>query len=97
MTTTLEQRLFDGNRAKEVLENEAFIAAFEGSEKEVIEQWMNSPARDAEGREKLWNYLMLLRKVKAHIMRTLETGKLAKLELEHRQTLAARLKTGLGL
>ena len=63
--TTLEQRLYEGDRAREVLENEAFIAAFDATEKEVIEQWTNSPARDVEGREKLWQYLMILRKVKA--------------------------------
>lgn len=85
--TTLEDRLFLGDRAKEVLENEAFSAAFDATEKEVIEQWTNSPARDAEGREKLWQYLMLLRKVKANLQTTLETGTLAKLELQHQQSL----------
>lgn len=90
--TTLEQRLFLGDRAKEVLENEAFIAAFEATEKEVIEQWTNSPARDQEGREKLWQYLMLLRKVRASLQSTLETGKLAKLELQHKQGLADKAR-----
>ena len=85
--TTLEQRLYEGDRAREVLENEAFIAAFDATEKEVIEQWTNSPARDVEGREKLWQYLMILRKVKANLTQTLETGKLAQIEAKHRQTL----------
>lgn len=80
---TIEQRIYDANRAKEVLENEAFNAAFDDTEKEIIEQWTNSPARDSEGREKLHTYLMLLRKVKAHLSYSLETGKLAKLDLEH--------------
>jgi len=96
MTTTLDQRLYVGDRAKEVLENEAFVAAFEASEQEVIEQWTNSPARDAEGREKLWQYLMLLRKVKANLQSTLETGKLAKLELQHQQGLIDRAKNWIG-
>ena len=85
--TTLEQRLYLGDRAKEILENEAFVAAFEATEKEVIDQWTNSPARDADGREKLWQYLMMLRKVKANLQQTLETGKLAQLELKHLQSL----------
>ena len=89
---TLEERLFAGNRAKEVLENEAFIAAFEAIEKEVIEQWTNSPARDQDGREKLWSYLHLLRKVRTHLTSTLETGKLAQVELQHQQTLRDRAK-----
>lgn len=90
--STLEQRLYSGDRAREVLENEAYIAAFEAIEKEVIEQWTNSPARDVEGREKLWSYLHLLKKVQTHLQSTLETGKLAQLELQHQQTLADRAR-----
>lgn len=88
---TIEERIYDANRAKEVLENTAFIGAFDAIEHEVIEQWTNSPARDSAGREKCWEYLMLLRKVKTHLTQTLETGKLAQIEVEHRQSLAQRL------
>lgn len=88
---TIEQRIYDGNRAKEVLENPAFIAAFDDIEKEVIDQWTTSPARDAEGREKLYAYLHLLRKVKAHLTSSLDTGKMAVLDLEHKKSLAERL------
>ena len=90
--SSLEQRLYSGDRAREVLENEAFIAAFEAIEKEVIDQWTNSPARDEAGREKLWSYLHLLRKVRTHLQSTLETGKLAQLELQHQQTLTDRAR-----
>ena len=88
---TIEQRIYDANRAKEVLENEAFIAAFDNTEKEIIEQWTSSPARDAEGREKLHSYLMLLRKVKAHLTSSLDTGKLAEIDLQHKKSLAERI------
>ncbi len=93
---TLEQRLYDGTRAREVLENEQFIQAFESIEKEIIEQWKTAPARDAEGRERLWTYLSLLSKLKACLTQTLETGKLAQKELEHQQKLMDRLKAGWG-
>ncbi len=92
---TLEQRIYSGDRAKEVLENEAFIAAFEAIENEVIEQWKNSPARDEEGREKLWQYRMLLQKVRTHITSTMETGKLARLELTHRNGVVQRIRAGM--
>lgn len=91
----IEQRIYNGDRAKEVLENEAFQQAFEDIEQEVTKQWMESPARDAEGREKLWQYLMMLRKVKAQLQTTLDTGKLAKMELDHKRSLADRLKGGM--
>lgn len=95
MTKTVEQRIYEGNRAKEVLENEVFQAVFGDIEKEVIDQWTNSPARDSTGREHLWQYLMLLRKVKTHITTALETGKLAQLDLQHKQSLYDRMKAGL--
>lgn len=92
---TIEERIYDANRAKEVLENEAFQAAFADIENEVIEQWKTSPARDEAGREKLWIYLSMLQKLKAHLETTLQTGKLAQLEVEHRQTLAQRVGSAL--
>lgn len=87
---SLEENLHRGDRAKEILENEEFTAALQAIEDEVITQWKNSPARDAEGRERLWTYLMMVQKFKAQLTQTLETGKLAKLELQHKQTMAER-------
>lgn len=92
--TTLEQRLYSGDRAREVLENEAFINAFDSIEQEIINQWKQAPARDAEGREKLWAYLHLLSKLKAQLTQTLETGKLAMLELEHQRSIKQRMRDG---
>jgi hypothetical protein len=89
--TTIETRIYNADRAKEVLDNEAFQAAFSDIEKEVIEQWTNSPARDQDGRERLWVYLSLLRKVKAHLSTSVETGKLARLDLDHKQSKAQQL------
>lgn len=88
---TPEERIYNGNRAQEVLENEAFQQAFADIENEVITQWTESPARDEAGRERLWTYLMLLRKVKTHLQTTLETGKLAELEMEHKRSLKDRV------
>lgn len=95
MTKSLEQRLYDGNRAKEVLENEVFQQVWADIEQEVIESWTNSPVRDQEGREKLWQYLTLLKKVQARITTTMETGKLAQMELQHKQSLYDKAKAGL--
>ena len=86
----LSQRIYNGDRAKEVLENEAFNAAFDDIEKEILNQWKQSPARDLEGREKLWLMLSLLGKVKLTLQSTLDTGKLATAELKHQRSLAER-------
>jgi hypothetical protein len=82
----LEQRVYQGARAREVLENEQFQAAFEVIEKEIHDQWMNSSARDPEGREKLWLMLKMLQKVKLTLEGVLDDGKIAAKELEHLQS-----------
>ena len=87
----LEQRLYNGDRAREILENEVFTQVFDDIETEILTQWKSSPARDLEGREKLWQLLSLLNKLKSTLTTTLDTGKLAKLELEHKRSLAQRL------
>jgi hypothetical protein len=90
--STLEQRLYLGDRAKEVIENEVFIDAFTQIQNEVIEQWTNSPARDAEGRERLWTYLQMLKRLQAQLQQTMESGQLARIDLEHKRTLMDRAR-----
>jgi predicted SnoaL-like aldol condensation-catalyzing enzyme len=89
---TLEQNLYNGSRAREVLDNEQFQEAFEAIEKELIDAWKQSPQRDQEGRERIHQYLSLLQKVKSHLVSTMETGKLAELEVRHKQTLLERAR-----
>jgi hypothetical protein len=90
--TSLDQRIYDGNRAKEVLENEAFITVFQDIEKELFTEWTNSPVRDQEGREKIFLSLKMLQKLHLTLQTSLETGKLAMMEVEHQRSLADRAK-----
>src|SRR5574337_1296579 len=92
---TIEERMHAGSRAKDVLENEAFSAAFDAIEQELVNAWKSSPARDAAGRENIWTYLHMLHKLKAQLVSTMETGKLAQLDLEHKRTLVERAKAGM--
>lgn len=80
---TDEERLHRGSRAREVLENEEFSAAFDAIEQELTEAWKTSPQRDAEGREKLFLALTMLGKIKASLSQTVDSGKLALLNLQH--------------
>jgi hypothetical protein len=93
---TLEQRLYNADRAREVLENEQFVQAFADIEKDLIESWRNIPAsqeqRHMDMRERLHLSLTLLGKVKGTLEATLTDGKVAKLELEHKRTLAERAR-----
>ena len=74
----IEERIYQGDKAREVLENDAFLWAFESIEKELEESWKSSPARDAEGREKIYLMLQMLYKARAALQTRLETGRLAK-------------------
>lgn len=95
---TADQRVYDGDQAKLVLENEAFQQALGDIETEITEQWKQSPARDPEGREKLWQLLKLAGKLRSNLQTRLETGQLARLELDHEQkTLKQRAKELVGL
>lgn len=89
---TLEERIYDGNRARECLENEQFIRAFESIEQELTNAWRTSPARDEAGREKIFLTLQLLTKLKATLTSSLETGKLAEVERIYQQSLMDRVK-----
>ena len=93
---TLEQRQYDGDQARLVLENEAFATALADIKEEITEQWKQSPARDTEGREKLWTMLMLAGKLEAALRTTLETGVLATQELAYQRSLIDRAKDVIG-
>ena len=93
----LETRLYDGEKAREVLENEVFQQVFTDIELELTTAWKSSPQRDSDAREKIHLALSLLTKVKACLQTTLDTGKLARLDLEHRRTLADRAKDLIGM
>ena len=94
---TLEDRTYDGNRARECLENEQFNWAFESIKQELTEAWQTSPARDVEGREKIFLSIQLLTKLKAALTSSLETGKLAEAERIYQQSLLDRAKESLRL
>ena len=85
----LDERMAKGSRAREILENEVFKETFDQIEKEIIEQWTNSPARDEAGRQSLWLYLKVLQRVQTQLQTTMETGRLAQLELRHQESLTA--------
>lgn len=86
---TLEQQAYDGDLARQVLENPAFERAFDAIEQEHIEAWMNSPARDRDGRESLWTTVKLLHKLKGTLEASMTDGKLARVEMEHQERILA--------
>lgn len=86
----LEQRIYDGDQARLVLENPAFAKAFADLKQEINDKWANSPIRDVEGRERLFLMLQLTNKLQLTLEATLNDGKLAKLHLDHEQKMLAQ-------
>lgn len=87
---TPDQELHRAGRAQEVLENEVYVEAFEQIRQEIEQQWKTSPARDVEGRERLWLMQALMTKLQTCLESTMQGGKVAAAELRHKQTLRER-------
>ena len=79
-------------QAQELIEHPLFVEAFETYRERLMKEWADSPARDTDGREKLWLMTKLLNGVENHLKELMQTGKLASLQLEQKRTLAQRLK-----
>lgn len=79
-----------GQQARDLLEHPLMQEAFSTIRESYLTQWKNSPARDADGREKIWAYLKQLDLIEAHLTTTLETGKMA----QHQIGLMERMKRG---
>ena len=84
---TPEREIYLSNRSKEILENEAWQFAFDAIKSEIETQWKSSPARDVDGRERLWLMQSLLTKLQTVLQQTMDSGKLAAAELRHKRTL----------
>lgn len=93
----INQRIYDGDQARLVLENEVFQQVMDDIKTELTEQWKQSPVRDCEGREKIYQLLRLVEKLEVNLKTRLETGKLARMEVTHNQTLMDRAKQFAGL
>lgn len=78
MAYTLDQENARGAKAKELLDEPLVAEAFSVVESEILRAWEDSPARDSEGREKLYQMLMLTRKVKRHFESVVMTGEMAR-------------------
>lgn len=78
---TLEEEKRRGDEARRILDEPLLAEAFQEIEKELTQAWMESPARDAEGREKTWLMLKLLHKVRGSLESMVSNGTMAKATL----------------
>jgi hypothetical protein len=68
-------------QVRTLLENEHVEAAFFELEAAYIATWKATPARDTEGREKLWQAVQIVWKVKSHLDAVAANGRLAERQI----------------
>ena len=66
-----------GDKAKQILEDEIFVEAIQKVSAELDQEWINSPVRDTEGREKIYMMKRMLNVLLVQLQSVMETGKLA--------------------
>ena len=66
-----------GQRAQAILDDPLVGEAFAAIERECIAEWRRAPARDVEGRERIWLMLKLAGRLRAHFESVVASGKLA--------------------
>lgn len=67
-----------GERAALILSDDLVVGAFKAIEDNILHEWMNSPARDTEGREKLWIMRKTMDRFRAEFESHVSSGKLAR-------------------
>ncbi len=70
-----------GSRAESLLQFDVFNEAFTKLEADLIEAWKVWGASDTNGRERIWQAVNLLGKLKSGIVSVANNGKLARREL----------------
>jgi len=69
-------------RAEALLDNELLQEAFARLDERYIEEWRVSQFRDTDARERLWQAVNVLHKVKDHLTKIVRDGKLAQREID---------------
>jgi hypothetical protein len=69
-------------RAEALLANELLQEAFARLEDRYLEEWRVSQFRDTDARERLWQAVNIVGKVKDHLAKIVRDGKLAQREID---------------
>lgn len=72
----------DGQEAERLLGHPLLLQAFELIEKDIQDQWLNSQARDVDGREKLYLMTKLLHRLRGQLHSVVENGQIVQRTLE---------------
>lgn len=70
-----------GQEATNLLEHPLMSKAFEDIRKGLMQAWLDSPVRDAEGRESIFYAVKMLDNLKGALKEHITTGKMAAVQL----------------
>ena len=70
-----------GARAQRLIEDELLAEAFATLDAEYTKAWRATAARDTDARERLWQAVQIVEKVRDHLTSAVNGGKLAQREL----------------
>lgn len=78
---TNEEKLARANRAQALLSDELLNDAFEALKRDYTSAWLATQVRDTDARERLWQAMQVLGKVKDHLTGMVNDGKIAQREI----------------
>ena len=79
---SVSEEIRRGEQARQLIENELYKEAIDKVKQGIIDKWMSAPLRDREGHHELKIMLKLLDELTGYINTTMETGKLARIQLD---------------
>lgn len=79
---TLTKQATEGKRAGTLLQDETLLNAFNQLEHDYVQGWRNTDARDTDARERLWQAVQIVGKVKQHLSTMAANGKVAQRQLD---------------
>lgn len=82
----LTEEDFRGEKARMILENPVYDESWTKVREAIIKAWENAPIRDKEGQNELKLMLKLLVDARKNLETVMQTGKLARLQIEREES-----------
>lgn len=83
--TDIKTEIKRGEEAARLMQNPVYVEALQKVRETIIKTWENAPIRDKEGQNELKLMLKLLNDVQHNVETVIQTGKLAKLQIEREE------------
>lgn len=92
---SIDTELRRGEQARQVIENPIYSEAIAAVKQGIFDKWASAPMRDREGHHELKLMLKLLGELTGYIETTMQTGKMASMQLEQERKMTKLRAVGL--